>query len=344
MTRRLFQLLVFSACCGPGLRPLPAHALEPIPADKRIEAEIVRTLAAPADQPMQMPTDVAVDRAGHIFVADGVNDRVVRFTDEGRLDLAITEVGGRRLKRPVGLTVDATDRLWIADTGNYRVVVVGPDGKTIETIDLPAPKGGRPVNATDVAVTPDGKLAYIVDSENHRVIVRDNQDRRLTSIGRFGPAIGQFEWPFMIFMGPGGYVYVSEVIGARVQRIAIPERWAGQEAPSDGFGVALGQLYRPKGVAVDARGRVYVTDSTVDVVQVFGPRGDMLGALVDRQALPVRFKHAMGMTFDAEGTLYVVELGANRVAVVSLRGKAAASSTSSTSSTPATGRSKGGRP
>jgi len=37
---------------------------EEIPPHRRIEAEIVRVIAAPAKQPMHMPTDVAVDHAG----------------------------------------------------------------------------------------------------------------------------------------------------------------------------------------------------------------------------------------------------------------------------------------
>jgi len=341
MMRRAFRWVVISACGGLGFGPPPAGAVEPIPPDRRIAAAIVRTLTAPTDQPMRLPTDVAIDRTGRVFVADGVNDRIVRFTNDGRFDLVMTEAAGRGFKRPVGLTVDAADRLWVADTGNGRIVVVGPDGKTVEAIDLPAPEGGRPVNATDVAVTADGALAYIVDSDNHRVIVRERLSGRLTSMGRFGPAIGQFEWPFMICIGEGGYLYVSEAIGARVQRIAIPGRWAGQEAPTGGFGVALGQLYRPKGVAVDGRGRVYVADSTTDAVQVFGPRGELLGALVDKQGLPMRFKHAMGMAFDTGGTLYVVELGADRVAVVSLRGASAASSMPAA---PTSEPSKGERP
>jgi len=341
MKGKALSWLVISVCGGLGLPIRSADAVEPLPASRRIAAEIVRTLTVSTDPPMRMPTDVAVDRAGRVFVADGVQNRIVRFTSDGRFDRALSEAGGRAFKRPVGLTVDAADRLWIADTGNSRVVVLGPDGKTVETIDLPAPAGGRPVNATDVAVTADGALAYIVDSENHRLIVRDNPSRGVTFLGRFGPAIGQFEWPFMACIGPGGYVYVSEVIGSRVQRIAIPERWAGQEAPPGGFGVALGQLYRPKGVAVDDRGRVYVTDSTVNVVQVFGPRGEMLGALVDGGGLPVRFRHPMGMAFDAEGMLYVVELGADRVAVVSLRGPSSAASSPAAS---APVRPKGERP
>ncbi len=341
MMRKAFFWLVISACGGLGLHLRWAGAVEPVPASMRIAAEIVRTLTVPTAPPMRMPTDVAVDRAGRVFVADGVENRIVRFTGDGRFDRALCEADGRAFRRPVGVTVDAGDRLWVADTGNSRIVVFDTEGKLVETIDLPAPAGGRPVNATDVAVTADGALAYIVDSENHRLIVRDNPSGRLSFMGRFGPAIGQFKWPFMACIGPGGYVYVSEVIGSRVQRVAIPGRWAGQEAPSGGFGVAMGQLYRPKGVAVDQRGRVYVTDSTVNAVQVFGPRGEMLGALVDGQGLPVRFRHPMGMALDAAGMLYVVELGADRVAVVSLHEP---SSAASRPAAPASVRPKGERP
>jgi len=166
-----------------------------------------------------------------------------------------------------------------------------------------------------VAVTPDGQRAYIVDNDNHRLIVRDNRDKQLTTLGRFGRALGQFQWPFMVAVSPRGYLYVTETIGARVQRIRPPRRWAGQISR---WGVELGRLYRPKGVAVSATGRLFVSDSTLSVVQVFGPDGELLGVLTDAAGEPLRFKHPMGMCFDAAGRLYLVELGADRVAVIAL--------------------------
>lgn len=61
-----------------------------------------------------------------------------------------------------------------------------------------------------------------------------------------------------------------------------------------------------------------MSDSTLGVVQVFDPRGTIRGVLTDEQGNPLRFNHPMGMCFDSAGLLYVVELGANCVAVVSI--------------------------
>jgi sugar lactone lactonase YvrE len=85
--------------------------------------------------------------------------------------------------------------------------------------------------------------------------------------------------------------------------------------------VEIGQFYRPKGVVVGPDGRIFVSDSTLNVVQVFDGRGRVIGCLSDAEGRPLRFAHPMGMTFDRTGRLYVVELAANRVAVVTLSGR-----------------------
>jgi DNA-binding beta-propeller fold protein YncE len=293
----------------------------PLPPGAALPARVVRTMAAPDSSPMHMPTDVAVDAAGSVFVADGANDRVLQFESAGKFVQSIGIVGEQKLNRPVGLSFDAQGRLWIADTGHHRLVVLGAKLELLETIDLPTPANGRPSDPTDVAVTPDGRRTYVVDNDNHRVLVRDNGDKSLTSLGVLGHALGQFEWPFMVCIAPGGEVYVTEAIGARVQRITARNQWAGQVG---GWGVEPGQLYRPKGIVCDATGRIFVSDSTLNVVQAFDSRGRFVGVLASGQSSegPIRFEHPMGMCVDKAGRLYVVELRANRVAVVEVGGPA----------------------
>lgn len=286
-----------------------------MPGGSRIPASVSATLAAPAEDPMHMPTDVALDSAGRIYVADGANDRIVIFRPDGAFERAVKAFGELALDRPVGLFVDSADGLWIADSGNNRLVVVPAGNRPPLAIELPKDEGGRPFEPTDVAVTADGRRAYIPDNDNHRLAIRNNETGAITFLGRFGPGLGQFRWPFMVDIAPDGYVYVTEAIGARAQRISPADRWAGQVSR---WGVELGQLYRPKGIVVDGRGRPYISDSTLNVVQVFGPRGGIVGILTDSTGRPLKFRHPMGMDFDARGRLYVVELLANRVAIVDL--------------------------
>jgi hypothetical protein len=108
-------------------------------------------------------------------------------------------------------------------------------------------------------------------------------------------------------------------VGARLQLISADNRWAGQIGH---FGVAMGDLYRPKGLAVDAAGRIFVDDSSMGVIQAFDDAGKLLGVVTDDAGQPLRFDHPMGMRFDTAGLLYVVELGASRVSVVTLKATA----------------------
>lgn len=290
-------------------------AVDPIPASSRIPVTLVGTLTAPADDPMHMPTDVALDSTGRAYVADGARDRIVIFRPDGQFDRPLTAIGDQKLNRPVGLTVDAADQLWIADTGNHRILLVARDGQLLTTITAPTPADGRPFEPTDIAVTADGRRAYFPDNRNHRIGIRDNRTGEITFLGKFGPGLGQFRWPFMTAIAPDGYLYITEAIGSRAQRLSPTDRWAGQVGR---WGVELGQLYRPKGVVIDDAKRPYVGDSTLGVVQVFAPLGGVVGVLTDADGRPFKFQHPMGLTLDAQGRLYVVELAANRVAILRL--------------------------
>ena len=132
-----------------------------VPADKRIDATITGRLLAPPDKPMHMPTDVAVDPAGRVFVADGANDQIVVFNAKGQFDFLITQLDARKLSGPVALTVGPENQLWIADTGNHRLLVLTARGKFVKQIDLPeldnATHQPRP---TGLAITADAKRTY----------------------------------------------------------------------------------------------------------------------------------------------------------------------------------------
>ncbi|MFN7928676.1 MAG: hypothetical protein U0Y68_12135, partial [Blastocatellia bacterium] len=93
----------------------------------------------PTASSMSQPTDVFVDSAGRLWVADGNNDRVLRF------DNAATKANGAAadgvlgqpgfvtknfvnpptassLTSPVGVFADTGGRLWVADSLNHRVL------------------------------------------------------------------------------------------------------------------------------------------------------------------------------------------------------------------------------
>ena len=72
-------------------------------------------------------------------------------------------------------------------------------------------------------------------------------------------------------------------------------------------------FFRPKGVAI-LGDQVFVSDSYLGRIQVFGLSGRFLGLLTDSTGTPMQFTSPTGIAIDAKRRfLYVTELKANRI-------------------------------
>ncbi|WJH33839.1 SMP-30/gluconolactonase/LRE family protein [Paenibacillus sp. CC-CFT747] len=69
-------------------------------------------------------------------MADTGNNRIVMFDRGGNFDRVIT-AAGTPLNKPQGLFVDGQDNLYVADTGNARVVKLDTHGKLLKEFKLP---------------------------------------------------------------------------------------------------------------------------------------------------------------------------------------------------------------
>ncbi|TWT39992.1 cytochrome c nitrite reductase pentaheme subunit [Phycisphaerae bacterium RAS1] len=306
LDRRIFGLA--AALLAAGLAPSVA---QPVGAYIGV---VERTFSAATDPPMRFPTGVSVANDGTVYVADGVNDRVLIFSADAALTADIREVGGTPLHSPVGVRSAGAGDLWIADTGNRRVVLRGKDGGLLRELRVPQAEGGPAGDPTDVAVAPGGNAIWIADNEASRLLRHNLTDGTWTSVGEMGATAGQLQHPFMLAVNRTGDVFTSDVLNARVQLFSP----AGQAAGIlGGYGVEPGQLYRPKGVAVDPKGNLWVADSVLGVIQIFTPNGGCLGVVSSAAGGPLRFESPTGIALSTDGdVLYVTELAAHRVSAV----------------------------
>lgn len=260
--------------------------------------------------PLRMPTGLAVTQDGRLFVADGVNDRLLQFNAQGDLVAEIRQIGDESLSRPLSVRLDAAGRLFVSDTGHERVLIRSPEGALDGVLRLRRGLGPRPPDLTDVLPTPDGGRAWLVDNDNHRLVLVDLESGAESVVGEEGESLLQFQYPFRLAAGRDGDLFVVDVINARVQVLTAQGRAAGSIGA---YGADLGQLYRPTAVAADAEGDLWIADAVLGVIQVFTPLGAFRDVLRDEAGLPFRFEMPMDLAFDPNGDLYVVELLADRV-------------------------------
>jgi len=116
-----------------------------------------------------LPTAVAVNSKNEIIVADR-GGRIQKFTTDGEF-LSRFEVHGpgeTELKEPRGLGLDRGDNLYLADTGNDRVLKIAPDGRLVAQWGGGGAGKGQFAGPVGIAVNDRGAV-FVVDKENLRV-------------------------------------------------------------------------------------------------------------------------------------------------------------------------------
>jgi len=227
-----------------------------------------------------LPDGVATDSAGNVYVADGNNHRVQKFSSSGTFirmwgkdvggagvdtctDAGACGAGGLgttegEFASPRGVAVDADDNLYIADSVNDRVQKLSPAGAFVKT-------WGNGVGGV-------------------------GNDTCTSSCGRGNPgtAEGHFNAPSGVAVDASGSIYVVDRFNRRVQRFDALGSFVGMWGKDVGgagvntctsscsagtAGSAEGELTDPVRVGTGPGGRVYVTDFDTHSLHEFDAAG-----------------------------------------------------------------------
>ncbi len=179
------------------------------------------------------------------------------------------------LNLPRNLSVAPDGSLFLADTGNHRILHMNLDGELIAAwgsfADGANIEGGAPAGTFyepwSVAIGSDGSV-FVTDTWNHRIQKFTADGKFILQWGIFGQAedAAAFWGPRDIAIDDQGWVYVTDTGN---KRVVVFDEDGNFVTEFGSAGLLEGQFDEPVGVAVDADGRVYVTDTWNQRVQVF---------------------------------------------------------------------------
>jgi uncharacterized protein (TIGR03437 family) len=298
---------------------------------------------------LNLPYGIAVDLAGNLYIADLNNNRVRRVTPDGTID-TYAGTGGQgstgdggpatsaQMLTPRNLAVDSAGNLYISEFGGHRVRRVTPAGR-ISTVagtgvagyrgDGGAATAAQLAFPAGLALDRQGTL-YIADTQNQCI-------RKLLPTGQISTILGgdtsySLVTPVAVAVDLAGDIFVADSTTV-VEEYSAAGAWTMAAGTNDaGFSgdggpAAAAQLARPRDLAVDLGGNLYIADRDrvrrVDAKGVIHTVagddyqhviGDGASATAAELYLP------SGMALDHAGNLYIADTGASRVRQVSPAG------------------------
>ncbi len=292
------------------------------------------------------PAGLAVDINGNVFIAEQGGNRVREVTNgnlstfAGRLHYAGDGAAATSalLDQPLDVSLDASGDVFIADSGNFRIREVTPNGLIGEFAGsgLPAQQA---VPGTGVAAQLLPMVAMAMDGKGDLFLAALSNVLKISSTGAVtnfagtgdyddtgdgGPATkATFEFITGVAVDGSGNVYVADTDANRVRKISVVDgsiaafAGNGKTGYSGDGGLATGGTLSLSGItplAADQKGNIYIGDGGNNVIRIVAPNGILgtavgngsLGAPADGAAAKSSaFPPAAGLAVDSAGSLFV---------------------------------------
>lgn len=244
---------------------------------------------------------------GVVYVADPGANGVHRFEPKaGRHELIVGD-GGLALPSPVGLALGSAGEVYVTDSERAQVLVIRPGAATATPLALPAM-----VQPTGIAFDRRSGNLYVADTGAHRVNVFKPDGTLVFTFGRRGDAVGEFNYPTLIWLDPAGRLYVTDSLNFRIQMF---DREGKYLSDFGQVGDGLGDNIRPKSVAADSHGHIYVVDALHSALQIFDVAGRYLLSVGNIGGDRGEFWLPTGIFIDENDVIYVADSYNQRVQV-----------------------------
>ena len=282
---------------------------------------------------LRSPAGLAIEPGGALYVADSGN-RAVRRIARG----VIESVGVAGMPAfvfplpiyaPTGLALDPAGNLYIAD--GVQLLRMPPLGKP--TL-LPGTGSDIAVDTAGVVYTASGALVQRIAGAFGAAIAGSGA---YGFGGEGGPALAaRFRQPSAIAAGGDGAIYIADERNHRIRKVTasgavVTIAGTGLRGKLGDFGFALGtRIDSPAGIAVDAAGNVFFSDTGNHRIRKITPDGQIStvagsgakGFFGDGgAALFASFDTPTGLWLDPAGNLLIADTANSRIRLLSPYGQ-----------------------
>jgi tripartite motif-containing protein 71 len=224
---------------------------------------------------------IVLDGQGNLYLAEFDDDWIYKYTISGEL---VAKWGGRgtgpgQLEGPDKLAFDGQGNLYVTEVGTplkgpARIQKFSPTGKPLAQWGSFGSGPGQFINPIGIAVDHQGDI-YVAEEANPRVQKLSPLGQPIAQWGSLGSGPGQFNMPYDLALDASGNVYVTEPnpFGPGNDRIQKFSPTGTPLAQWGSPGSGPGQFDNPTGLAVDAKGNVFVVDSGNNRVEELSSTG-----------------------------------------------------------------------
>lgn len=277
------------------------------------------------------PVALAVNNAGVIYIADQKNRRVRKVDADGVIStvmgMGAATPEALELNTPAGISLNESGDLYVSDQDHHRIqmLISGDIVVTAAGTGL-AGFNGDGISAQQAQISSPGPMAqgrdgtlYFVDAGNRRV-------RRLSPNGVVTTATQVSARGLAV--DASGRLYLSAADRNSVLRVGADGKTTivaglGTAGFSGDEGLATAaQLSSPAGLAVDARGNLYIADSGNNRIRMVGLDGIIHTAAGNGAAdfsgdggpaLSAALHAPLSVAADSSGNLWIADTGNNRI-------------------------------
>jgi len=280
------------------------------------------------------PIDAATDGKGNVWILDSqtrVANQLQQFNEKGEWLRSTGSTGYGKLKTPWGVAVDTGGNVWVADTGNNRIVEFNEKGEFVLTFGVnvnktkveaagteveknlctaasgnvcqPATAGslaGQLKSPKGIALTSGGNV-WVADTGNNRIEKFGPTGTLINNVSGEGTEPGKLKSPTAITVAPDNSIWVVDNGNNRI------EQWNSSLAFVRAVGTkgtGGGEFQNPTGIEADSTGAVWVSDYSNGRVQEFDEFGTFIQKFLDAAGSSGTPR---GLAIDAKGSLWIAD-------------------------------------